>query len=112
MHRLIGRSPFLAVSLATLIVAGLGCGNKKPAENASGDSDGGDDGGGATAGGDKSADGGPAEPKKDECVGFDVSNLEDMLIKSSCEEPDVKPDSIAPVDLKGKLEVTVSASPT
>jgi len=107
MHRLI------TVALASLFVAGMGCGNsKKPAESASTDSDGGDGGSGEEhAGGDTSADGGPAE-KKDECVGFDVGNLEDMLLKVGCEEPNVKPDSITPVDLKGKLEVSVTASPT
>jgi hypothetical protein len=111
MHRLIGRSALLAAVLAL----GMGCGNNKPAENASGESDGGDAGG--EKGGDESAGGGtgdggaPAE-KKDECVGFDIGNLEDMLLKSACEEPNVKPDSLQPVDLKGKLEVTLSASPT
>ena len=109
MHRLI-RS-FLGVSLLVLLAGSAGCGsNKKPA--ATGDADGGSaaDGGGSgeTAGGEK-ADGGPE--KKDECVGFDVGNLEDMLLKSSCEET-AKPDSFTPVDMKGKLEVTVSSSPT
>ncbi|MDB4939413.1 MAG: hypothetical protein JWP87_6385 [Labilithrix sp.] len=115
MHRLIGRSALSTAStafLATLLALGAGCGNKKPAESASGEADGGD--GGSETSGDESAggDGGAGGEKKDECIGFDIGNLEDMLLKSSCEEPNVKPDSIQPIDLKGKLEVTLSASPT
>jgi hypothetical protein len=53
----------------------------------------------------------PAEPKKDACVGFDVANLEDMLVKSDCELPGTKPDAVPNPDMKGKLEVTVAASP-
>jgi hypothetical protein len=53
----------------------------------------------------------PAE-KKDVCVGFDVANLEDLLAKSDCEVPDAKPDGLPNPDVKGKLEVTVTASPT
>jgi hypothetical protein len=49
--------------------------------------------------------------KKDACVGFDIANLEDMLVKSECELA-TKPDAIPNPDLKGKLEVTVAASPT
>lgn len=118
MHRLIGRS---ALFTTTMLVAllGVGCGNSKPAEDASGSADGGSDKSGdrtdETAGGEAATDGGAGGAngeKKDECVGFDIGNLEDMLLKSSCEEPSVKPDSISPVDLKGKLEVTLSASPT
>jgi hypothetical protein len=111
MHRLI-RSSFSAALLALATLVGIGCGsNKKPAGTAS-DTDGGttEDGGGESASGEK-GDGGPGD-KKDECVGFDIANLEDMLLKSSCEEANVKPDSVTPVDLKGKLEVTVTASPT
>lgn len=119
MHRLIGRSALFTTTLVAFaafgVTFGVGCGNKKPAEDASGSTDGGDKSdnrsdetpgngsdGGASAGGEK----------KDECVGFDIGNVEDMLLKSSCEETNTKPDSISPVDLKGKLEVTVSASPT
>jgi hypothetical protein len=117
MHRLIGRSALLsATALVLLLGVGSGCGNKKPAEDASGNADGGDgksDRSDETAG-NGGADGGASAggEKKDECVGFDIGNVEDMLLKSSCEESSVKPDSISPVDLKGKLEVTVSASPT
>lgn len=56
--------------------------------------------------------GGASEEKKDECTGFDIANIEDALLKSACEEPNVKPDTLAPVDLKNKLEVKLSASPT
>ena len=112
MHRLIGRSASFT-TLALLLALGVtpGCGNKKPADDATSAGDGGSEDGGAgeTASG---ADGGPAGEKKDECVGFDIGNVEDILMKNACEEPDVKPDSMAPVDLKGKLEVTLSASPT
>jgi hypothetical protein len=52
------------------------------------------------------------EPKKDDCTQFEVSNLEDLLVKSACEVPNAKPDSLKSVDLKGKLDVTVAASPT
>jgi hypothetical protein len=115
MHRL--NTVGLAALVALLSFAPtLGCGGgKKPADNASGESDAGGDAGEGNGGdehagnGDGGAGGGE---KKDECVGFDVGNLEDMLLKSSCEEPNVKPDSIQPIDLKGKLEVTLSASPT
>jgi hypothetical protein len=117
MHRLNGLSRFVSAPLGVLaglgLLAGLGiasgaCGSNKPAVTGTSEGDGGDTGdGGESASGD--TDGG-AE-KKDECVGFDIANLEDMLTKSSCEESNVKPDSIQPVDLKGKLEVTLSASP-
>jgi hypothetical protein len=112
MHRLIGRSALLTTALVALLGVTVGCGNKKPAESASGEADGGD-GGSGEEGASGEGDGGAGNgEKKDECVGFDVGNLEDMLLKSSCEEPNVKPDTIQPIDLKGKLEVTLSASPT
>ena len=124
MHRLIGRSAlFTTTTLVAVLGLGVGCGNSKPAENASGSTDSASDksadkkSGDDTASSGSGADGGAegtsgGGEKKDECVGFDIGNLEDMLLKSSCEEPSVKPDSISPVDLKGKLLVTVSASPT
>jgi hypothetical protein len=108
MHRLIGRPALFTAALATLALFAAACGNGKPAETASTESEG---------GAEESTDGGAAEntdgggEKKDECVGFDIANLEDILLKETCEEHDVKPDSISPVDLKGKLEVTVAASP-
>jgi hypothetical protein len=120
MHRLNGSSASLTSALGVLLALGLatGCGNGKPAGDATGSLDGGDEGG--AAGSDESASGGPATDgggggggeKKDECVGFDIGNIEDILMKNGCEEPNTKPDSMAPVDLKGKLEVTLSASPT
>lgn len=50
--------------------------------------------------------------KRDVCVGFDISNLEDLLAKSDCEVADTKPDAVPNPDMKGKLEVALSASPT
>jgi hypothetical protein len=118
MHRLIGRSA-LFTTTALVAILGVGCGNGKPAEDATGNLDGGTEKSGdktsdETPGNGPGADGGASASgeKKDECVGFDIGNLEDMLLKSSCEEPNVKPDSMSPVDLKGKLEVSVTASPT
>ena len=116
MHRLIGRSAFFTTTTLVAVAAlGLGCGGGKPAEVATGSADGGtdkSDRADETPGNGPATDGGAAAEKKDECVGFDIGNLEDMLLKVGCEEPNVKPDSITPVDLKGKLEVKVSASPT
>ena len=115
MHRLIGRSALTTTTLVAIAIVGLGCGGGKPAEVATGSTDGGtekSDRSDETPGSGPVGDGGAAPEKKDECVGFDIGNLEDMLLKVSCEEPNVKPDSMPPVDLKGKLEVTVSASPT
>jgi hypothetical protein len=59
-------------------------------------------------------DGGADKPseKKDVCVGFDIGNLEDLLVKSDCEVPNTKPESLQNVDVKGKLDVTLTASPT
>jgi hypothetical protein len=53
-----------------------------------------------------------AGEKRDVCIGFDISNLEDLLSKSDCEVPNAKPESIQNPDMKGKLEVTLTASPT
>lgn len=116
MHRLISRGALLCSSLPVLLLLGAGCGSNKPAANAASDADGGAAGEGAAAGGEGGEggeDGGAAgAAKADECVGFDVGNIEDMLLKSACEEPDVRPDTLPPVDLKGKLEVKLTASPT
>src|SRR5262249_902513 len=54
----------------------------------------------------------PALEKKDECVGSDIPNIEEVLGKSACEEPSARADGLAPVDLKGKLQVTAAPSPT
>lgn len=125
MHRLTSSVTPASLLLAAAIplagsaaIGALGCGGgNKPADSATTDTDGGA-GGSGKPGDDPShevvatGDGGAApEVKKDECVGFDIANLEDLLLKSSCEEASVKPDTIQPVDLKGKLEVTLSASP-
>jgi hypothetical protein len=111
MHRLIRTS--LVASLLCLLVLAAGCGgNQRPAETSSSDSDGGGASGADGAASAEKGDNGPEAEKKDECVGSDIANVEDMLLKSSCEEADVKPDSLAPIDLKGKLEVTVTSSPT
>jgi hypothetical protein len=64
---------------------------------------------------DKKGDAGAGEKaaeKKDVCSGFDLANLEDLLSKSDCEVPDTRPDSLQNPDMKGKLEVVVTASPT
>jgi len=112
MHRLTSLS-FAVLTTFALASAGCGGGNK-PAENAGTEGDAGITAVELADGGEEhsaaSAKGG-AE-KKDECVGFDIANIEDVLLKSACEEPNVRPDTLAPVDLKGKLEVMVSASPT
>ncbi len=109
MHRLIRSS--LNASLFGLLVLAIGCGGGKKPATTSADSDAGSDGGDDTASADGKGDGGPGAEKKDECIGFDIANVEDLLLKSACEEPNTKPDSLTPIDLKGKLEVIVSASP-
>lgn len=116
MHRLTAVSLCLA-----LLAAGSACGGKKDADNPKSKSDGDGGGGGdgddstASGGGDKDKDGGGGGgegPKKDDCVGFDVAALEDTLSKAACEVPNAKPDTQTPVDMKGKIEVKVDASPT
>ncbi len=107
--------------LATLAAFGTGCGNAKPPETVA--SDGTHDAaaevavstsldGGAAGTGIGAGTGSPHELVKDECVAFDITNLEDVLLKSACEEPSIKPDSLPTVDLKGKLTVTLTASPS
>jgi hypothetical protein len=108
-----------AVAVLLVLATACGaCGQKKPADSAKKESADGD--GGATekasSGGDDSTsadakDGGAGDdaPKKDECVGFDIGNVEDVLIKSACEEKQA-PDAIANTDMKGKLEVVASTS--
>lgn len=107
MHRLNIR---VTSAAALLVLAGAGCGGKgKAPENPSA----GGDGGPASESGTTSASTeGDAGVKKDECIGFDIPNVEDVLMKSACEEPNVSPDGLAQTDLKGKLEVTAGASPT
>ncbi len=111
MHRL----TLGVIALAALVA----CGQKKPADSAKSDktsddggttdkSSGGDDSSGGSAA-DKDGGAGEDAPKKDECVGFDIGNVEDVLIKSSCEEKQA-PDAIANADMKGKLEVVATTS--
>ncbi|MBX3189856.1 MAG: hypothetical protein KF819_22715 [Labilithrix sp.] len=110
MHRLTIRSLACYGALAFA----LGCGgSNKPAENASNEADGGAEPTSDTEGGSEKSEptAGADGAKKDECVGFDIGNIEDVLLKSACEET-VKPDTLTPVDLTGKLEVTLAASPT
>lgn len=116
MHRL---TALAALALAVTLAAA--CGQKKPADSAKSDKT--ETDGGATekssssgddtsaGGGADSKDGGAGDdaPKKDECVGFDIGNVEDILIKSACEEKQA-PDAIPNVDLKGKLEVVATTS--
>jgi hypothetical protein len=112
MHRL--TKTWLWLSMTILAASPLGCGGderKKAAtageEKATGEGD------EATGGGDEAEDAGPAPgANKETCTGFDIGNLEDLLAKSDCEVPNAKPESIASADLKGKLDVTLSASPT
>lgn len=107
MHRLI------AVSLCLALFS---CGNKKDAENANGkkgpNEAGADDSSEASSEGDGGTAQGDAGPKKDECIGFDVASLEDILSKAPCEVASQRPDSIENKDMKGKIEVKVDASPT
>lgn len=107
MHRLIA----VGLCLALFTTA---CGNKKDAENPKkGQGEGGaDDSAESSSEGDGGTAEGDAGPKKDECVGFDVASLEDILSKAPCEVPNQRPDSIEPKDMKGKIEVKVDASPT
>jgi len=103
MHRL--------TFVAALGLLALSCGEKKPAESAKTHDD--DLAATTTA---SEADAGAAEApppeKKDICIGFDIANLEDLLVKSDCEVANGRPDLLENTDLEGKLEVTVSASPT
>ena len=100
MHRL--TLTFAAIAAAAV----FGCGGSdKPAEaprstEPSGEGSTDDDAEGAKA------------PAKDDCAGFDVGNLEDVLLKSACEVEGKAPDAISAEDMKGKLAVTLAASPT
>ncbi|MCL2725085.1 MAG: hypothetical protein FWD69_11675 [Polyangiaceae bacterium] len=48
--------------------------------------------------------------KKDECSGTDIGNIEEILLKSECEET-VTAGGVPTVDLKGKLEITAFVTP-
>lgn len=110
MHRLNVRLP-----LALLLCLALACGKKKPADAPSPAPDAKDPKAELGKEGDPGSAKKPPESepeKKDDCLGFDIGDLDTLLGKSSCEEAGVKPDAVPAVDLKGKLEVTVAASPT
>lgn len=116
MHRL--------TSLATLLLLGgaAACGGNKepetPTDKPTEEGDTKPTGDGDTKKpGDKKASSGSsdagaaAEPKKDICQGFSLGNLEELLAKSDCESSEGA-GTLANPDVKGKLEVTLSASPT
>jgi hypothetical protein len=120
MHRLMVMMTSSSVALL-LLTTSCGGGGKKPdtASNKTStdssetkDPDKASSGGGGDAGAGGSSGDGKEAPKKDVCTGFDISNLEDLLSKSDCEVPNAKPDTLQNPDMKGKLEVTLSASPT
>lgn len=113
MHRLTNMGVcFLALALVGSAY-GCGGGGKKSAESpeksdtaAAGTDE-------VAAGfGSESGDAGAPAPKKDVCVASEGSNLEDLLAKSDCEVPNAKPDGVQTADMKGKLEVKLTASPT
>lgn len=111
MHRLTSLKYALFAALAA---AAAGCGGSKPAEAPkAAEAETSADATGAKAKKDEgAADAKNAgAEKKDECLGFDIANLEDVLIKSACEESEVRPDTLPPVELKDKLTVKVTASP-
>lgn len=102
--------------MATLLVLSAGltaCGGskKKPVEPTADNGAGGstEDAGAPTTASD--ADGGAPE-KKDECVGFEIGDLDTVLGKSACEETGVAPGSVTAVDLKGKVDIVVASSPS
>lgn len=110
MHRLT-----TTYGLCCLVLALAACGEKKaPATPTEADSR--KDETAAESDGSETSDAGapekPHAPKADACVGFDISNLDDMLAKADCEVPNTKPDAVQNADMKGKLEVSVTASPT
>jgi len=104
---------FALESVACLALALVACGGepKKPVESAEND---GEDRrtGGMSESADKPAPTSTAAasedaPKKDECIGFEIDDLEALLNKAACE---VKSGGEAK-DLKGKLEIRVAPMP-
>jgi hypothetical protein len=115
MHRLTKTG--LCFLVVALTGSAIGCGSKKPAAGpgAQETGDAGDDDNVSAAFGSEKGDGGAATKaaeRKDVCVGFDIGNVEDLLAKIDCEVPNTKPDAVQNADMKGKLEVTLTASPT
>jgi hypothetical protein len=104
------------------LLALYGCGSKKPAQAADSidtteaspkkdedkDKDKDKPSGDAKPAGDGTEAKGDA-PKKDECTGFEMGNLEETLNKVSCESPLPKLDDKA-LDPKDRLEVKLTAS--
>lgn len=106
MHRLTKMG--LCLSILAAAAAAPACGGKKNPDDptAKASPDAGDDD-------EENGDGGAENAaKKDACNGFDIGNLEDLLAKSDCEVPDARPETVDNPDMKGKLEVTLTASPT
>lgn len=120
MHRLSVLSIGTVLALAALAT---GCGGKQKDPETADNADKKDDrtnetasddtkAAGEKASSEKKGDDGDKGEKRDECLGFEIGNLEEVLLKNACEEPSTRPDSIQPVDVKGKLAVSVAASPT
>lgn len=115
MHRLNPtRALPLSASLCLVLVASAGCGGGgRPPESPSTAKDaGGDPEAGEHAGAEGEGGEAAAGTKKDVCLGFDIGDLEDLLVKSECEVPGANPDTLPNPEVKGKLEVTATASPT
>jgi hypothetical protein len=100
--------------LPILALVLIGCGSKKPAQSADSIETTGEPKKADTAGTSSSADNKTAgdsggdkadAPKKDDCTGFDITNLEDKLTKVSCE---VQKADDKQLDPKDRLAVTVS----
>ncbi|HEY2516609.1 MAG TPA: hypothetical protein VGI39_37320 [Polyangiaceae bacterium] len=124
--RRLGATPLL-FSFSLLSILAAGCGGGTPDSKTAVDEEGNPKSGGETASTDDggapatetepttstkpapgSADDTSGGPKKDECTVFDESNLEGVLLKSSCEVP--TPTGAAP-DVSKQLVVKVTANP-
>lgn len=112
MHRLTLRTALWSSALLLTAATFAACGGKQAANPSEKTGDGKDDrafenGPEDDAGAEK-----PRTVRSDACLASDSANLEDLLAKVDCEVPDIKPDAVPTSDLKGKLEVAVTASPT
>ena len=109
MHRLISLSAVMGMALIA-----LACGDSGPeprtVRNPSAETLAENDAGELAE--QKAAGDAGAGKKEDICFGFSISNLEELLTKQDCEVPDKTPTTIDNPDLKGKLEVKLTASPT